>query len=219
VSLVRRSAKWLARAIAVSLVALLPCSIYLPPWHIFTIADGHVVPLGVSPAAPVDPQAPSPPSLADLPGDWYIADLAWADVTNDGSPELALLVWRPWRDWPIQRWVTVPSPISGFQDEEGLSCQVILIDPASGREIWAGSALPKPLLTLDVGDVDGDGRNELVALEGDYSSAPYGAATHLDIWRWQGFGFILESRSRVPAFHQAGLTDRTNDGILDIALR
>ena len=216
---VRRSSRWLARAILVSLAALLPCSAPLPSWQAFTLAGGDIVALGTSPVVQAGPQPLSPPGLPHLPAEWYIADLAWADATNDGSPELVLLVWRPWRDWPIQRWATAPSPITTFRDEEDMSCHVILVDAASGREIWAGSALPAPLLTLDAGDVDGDGRYELVTLEGEYSAGRHGAATHLDIWRWEGFGFLLESRSPAAGFHQARLTDCTNDGILDIVVR
>ena len=107
-----------------------------------------------------------------------------------------LLVWRPWRDWPIQRWSAVPSPIAGFHDARGDSCHLILLDPRDGREIWAGSALPAPLSTLSVEDVDGDGRNEVRTLEGSYAG---GESTHMDVWCWNGFGFTLEQRSPVNA--------------------
>ena len=73
---------------------------------------------------------------------------------------------------------------------------LILIDPRNGREIWAGSALPAPLLTLGIEDVDGDGRNEVRTLEGSYTG---GGSTHLDVWRWNGFGFTLEQRSPVDS--------------------
>jgi len=65
----------------------------------------------------------------------------------------------------------------------------------------AGSALPAPLLALAVGDVDGDGRNEVVTLEGDYATGRSGPATHVNVWRWSGFGFTLEYRSPPGTFH------------------
>jgi hypothetical protein len=130
-----------------------------------------------------------------------------------------LLVWRPWRDWPIQEWSSAPSPIAGFHDASGDSCHLILLDPDGGREIWAGSALPVPLLALAVGDVDGDGRTEVVTLEGDYAAGRGAPATRVDVWRWNGFGFTLEWRSPPGAFHQFRLTDVDNDGILDVAVR
>ena len=130
-----------------------------------------------------------------------------------------LLVWRPWRDWPIQRWSPAPSPITGFHDAAGRSCHLILLDPQTGREIWAGSALPVPLLALVLGDVDGDRRNEVVTLEGSYAAGHNGPAGHIDIWRWNGFGFTLEWRSPPGVFHQLRLTDSDNDGILDMTFR
>jgi hypothetical protein len=209
----------LAAATAVSLLALLPCSAPLPPWQSFTLTEGGLLSLGEAAAGDTYPHPPAVPGPPPVPAEWYVADLAWADSTNDGFPEWALLVWRPWRDWEIQRWSSVPSPIIDFHDEQGLSCHVVLIASTGDREIWAGSALPVPLLTLEVGDVDGDGRNELVTLEGNYAAGWRGAATHLVVWRWSGFGFSLEERSPAAGYHQARLTDCNNDGILDIVVR
>ncbi|MGB9722983.1 MAG: hypothetical protein ACP5OO_09185 [Chloroflexia bacterium] len=150
----------------------------------------------------LSPTSALPTTLSNdlpLPSDWDVASAALADVTGDGLPEWVLLVWRPWRDWPIQRWSSLPSPIADFHDAAGRSCHLILLDPAAGRELWAGSALPVPFLALAVRDVDGDGRNELVALEGTYAAGRFGPATYVDIWRWNGFGFSLEGRFPTPA--------------------
>jgi hypothetical protein len=159
------------------------------------------------------------PCLPPLPSDWLVTASALADVSGDGTPEWVLLVWRPWRDWPTQRWSPVPSPIADFHDAAGNSCHLILLEPGSGREIWAGSALPVPLLALAVGDVDGDGDNEVVTLEGDYASGRAGPATRVDVWQWNGFGFTMEWRSTPGRFRQLCLTGRHNNGILDIAVR
>jgi hypothetical protein len=145
--------------------------------------------------------------------------VALDDVTGDGAAEWALLVWRPWRDWPIQRWLPVPSPIAGFHDAAGDSCHLILLDPRDGHEIWAGSALPAPLLALAVGDVDGSGDNEVVTLEGDYATGRDGPATRVNVWHWDSFGFTLEWHSPPGVFHEIRLTDVNGDGTLDVAAR
>jgi hypothetical protein len=209
----------LATAVVLFLLSLVPRGAALPQWQAFTLTVDGPVPLDLPEPPHSSRQPESALSLPHLPPEWQIADLAWADATNDGSPEWVLLVWRPWRDWAIQSWSTLPSPIADFHGDDGLSCHVILIDPGTGQEIWAGSALPTPLLSLDVGDVDGDGRNELVTLETDYSTGARGPSTHLDIWLWRGFGFWLQSRCPAAGYHQARLTDCTNDGILDIVVR
>lgn len=79
--------------------------------------------------------------------------------------------------------------------------------------------MPAPLLALVVGDVDGDGRSEVVTLEGDYRTGRDGPAAHVDVWRWSGFGFTLEYRLPPGTFRELCLTDGDNDGILDIAIR
>jgi len=155
----------------------------------------------------------------ETPETWDVTGAGFGDVTGDNSPESVLLVWRPWVDWRIQDWLPGPSPIAGFHDSHGESCHVILIKPETGREIWAGSALPAPLLDLAVGDVDGDGVDELVTLEGSYVRGRDGRASHVDIWEWNGFGFSLTARSAAGSFGQVCLTDLDNNGILDIIVR
>ncbi|MEA3341804.1 MAG: hypothetical protein U9R15_17705, partial [Chloroflexota bacterium] len=78
---------------------------------------------------------------------------------------------------------------------------------------------PAPLLALAVGDVDGDGRNEVVTLEGDYAAGRDGPATRVDVWRWNGFGFTLEFRSPPGDFRQLRLTDTNNGVILTVVAR
>lgn len=185
------------------------------PWRAFTFAGGIFTPVrGPVDVPPPDVPTPDPPSL---PADWRVTAAHLTDVTGDGRPEWVLLVWRPWRDWPIQRWSPAPSPIADFKNDRGESCHLILLDPDDGREIWAGSALPVPLMALAVGDVTGDGRNEVVTLEGSYTG-PH-VATHVDVWRWEGFGFTLAWRSPPGAFRHLRLTPLTNDSTLDIAVR
>lgn len=211
--------------VAVVLVSL-PCSAYSVPWRIYAFREdeGSFYPLAsplASHVARLTGQPSSQPFNHPIihPPTWHIAASAFADVTGDGTAEWVLLVWRPWRDWPIQRWSPAPSPIAGFHDAAGDSCHLILLDPHDGREIWAGSALPAPLLALAVEDVDGDGCDEVVTLEGDYATGREGPAAHVDVWRWNGFGFTLEWRSPPGVFYRLRLTDADNSGILDIAVR
>lgn len=152
-------------------------------------------------------------------GNWHVTTCMLADVTGDTLPEWVLVVWRPWRDWPIQRWSSAPSRIAGFHDARGDSCHLILLDPQDGRQLWAGSALAAPLVKVAAGDVDGDAHNEVVALEGDYLSGRDGPATRINVWRWNGFGFTSEWHSPPDVLHQLCLTDVDGDSILDVVTR
>jgi hypothetical protein len=222
----RMMARHIARVVVVVLLAALPCSAPLPAWQTYAFHDGSFMlsapslsPASLPSASSASPRVPLSPGCLSLPPSWDVTGSVLADATDDGVPEWVLLVWRPWRDWPIQRWSSAPSPIADFHDAAGDSCHLILLDPRDGREIWAGSALPAPLLALAVGDVDGDGGNEVVTLEGDYAAGREGPATHVDVWRWNGFGFSLQWRSSSGVFRELRLTDADNSGILDIAVR
>ena len=229
VSLLSSAARTVMRSVVVAAVfmalTLLSASAPPIPWWVYAFQDGAFRPL-VLPrqqaatllvSRPSDP--PAMPSPGHVPSTWRITASALADVTGDGSPEWALVVWRPWRDWPIQSWSTAPSPIAGFHDAAGSSCHLILLDPRDGHEVWAGSALPAPILALAVGDVDGDGRSEVITLEGDYATGRDGPACCVDVWKWNGFGFTLEWRSPSSILHQLRLTDANDDGILDVVVR
>ena len=205
--------------VAVAVLVLVPCSARLPPWQVYGSRDGSFGRLTWSRdrlSGLVDLPTSRGPAT---PTSWQVTASVLADVTGDNRAEWVLLVWRPWHDWPIQRWLSVPSPIAGFHDAAGDSCHLILLDPSDGREIWAGSALPAPFLALAVGDVDGDGRNEVVTLEGEYTAGRGGPAARVNVWRWNGFGFTMDWRSPPGVLRQLRLTDVDNSSILDIAVR
>ncbi|MBN1310581.1 MAG: hypothetical protein JXB30_04110 [Anaerolineae bacterium] len=212
--------KVVGRAAAIVIIPMLAsCTASLPQWQIYAFHEGTFVALPdthetITPYA-IDTTL-SPPTT---PTDWDVTAASLADVTGDGEPEWVLLVWRPWRDWPIQEWVSVPSPISDFHDTAGDSCHLILLDPDDEHEVWAGSALPAPLLALAVGDVDGDRLNEVVTLEGDYNAGRDNPASHIDVWAWNDFGFSLKWRSAEGAFHQLELIDSGEGEPLRIAVR
>jgi hypothetical protein len=198
-----------------------PCSTPVIPWQVYTFRNGSFhLPASSSrlySSSSLRHSNVQPPASLIQPT-WHVTAAALADVTGDGLPEWALLVWRPWRDWPIQRWSPTASPIANFHDAAGESCHLILLDPRDGRQIWAGSALPVPLLALAVGDVDGDAHDEVVALEGNYSTGRDGPAAYVNVWKWNGFGFTLEWRSPPGTFRQLWLTNVAGDSILDLVV-
>ena len=198
----------------------------------FTFQDKTFVAYEISTTA-FDPQIytasqNSPPLPPDLPLSWDVRNALQTDLTGDGIPEITILVWRPWRDLPYMRWSKGPSPIADSHDENGDSCHVILIEPnpedtkasdrphKSYREIWAGSALPVPLVRIAAGDVDGDDVEELVALEGDYATGRDGPGERISVWQWNGFGFTMEWESEEGIFEGLALLDVNEDAICDI---
>jgi poly-gamma-glutamate capsule biosynthesis protein CapA/YwtB (metallophosphatase superfamily) len=128
---------------------------------------------------------------------WRVARIDVGDADNDGRMELLLLLWQ--------------------LDPQGvLRSHPFLIGWRGGRYrvVWGGGAAAVPIQDAAVGDVDGDGRQELVALEGGRAPGDVGQA--LSIWRWYGWGFQREWRSTRGRWSRVVLQDVTGDGLPEI---
>ena len=146
------------------------------------------------------------------PESWDVKQAKFTELNQDGYPELALLVWRPFEPWPIDRFLVQGGRINSFQNKNGNSCHLIFIGWRDNRyrDLWAGSALADPLLTFSTVDLDGDGFEELIALEGTYNDPPDQPAKALTIWEWNGFGFTLLDRLQGPFQDMLLLTTDSN---------
>jgi hypothetical protein len=127
---------------------------------------------------------------------WDVREARITDLNHDDKPEIALLLWRDFAPWPIDAYLVSPGRIADFHDSQDRSCHLILIGWRRGRyqEVWAGSALSRPLLAFDAADTDGDGDQELAALEARYDDPP-DRGRSVSVWSWNGFGFTLEGRA------------------------
>ena len=138
-------------------------------------------------------------SVWQSPISWTVVQAEITDLDQDGTPEAALLVWRPFQAWPVDQWLPHGGRIADFHDDKGNSCHIILIGWRGSQygELWAGSALAEPVISFAAADLNGDHVQELVTLEGSYTSPsplpriPAGPfpAHAIKVWEWNGFGF------------------------------
>lgn len=140
------------------------------------------------------------------PAEWTVIQAQITDLDGDGQPEATLLVWRDFQAWPVDRWLPHGGRIATFHDAAGQSCHLILVhwSREGYRQLWAGSALADPVRQFASADLDGDGRQELVALESRYDLPRSAAGTAVKVWEWNGFGFTLVS-SLVGRFDKLSL--------------
>ena len=129
------------------------------------------------------------------PATWQVVQAEITDLNHDGHPEVTLLVWRPFQPWPVDRWLPVGGRIASFHDSGGDSCHLILVGRVHGRyaEVWAGSAMAEPVRAFAAADLNGNGSQELVTLEGTYEESRSAPARDLKVWEWNGFGFTIVS--------------------------
>jgi hypothetical protein len=149
---------------------------------------------------------------------WQVRQAQIADLNRDGLPEVVLLVWRPFKPWPVDTWLPNGGRIANFHDSAGMSCQIILIGwyQNAFRERWAGSALAEPVKTFAIADLTGSGKQFLVTLESAYDDPPSAPARQLKVWEWNGFGFTLVSKM-TGQFSQLAIAQAGNGQILILA--
>ena len=145
------------------------------------------------------------------PERWQVRQASIADLNHDEFPEAVLLVWRPFKPWPVDEWLPSGGRIKSFHDSKGMSCHIILIGWKQGsfREIWAGSALADPVNRFAAVDLIGNGQQYLVTLEGKYDDPPSAPSHRLKVWEWNGFGFTFVNE--VEEAFSFIITAQTND--------
>lgn len=135
------------------------------------------------------------------PSTWRVSDLALGDPNDDGRSELMLALWKPGLDGleppdPAKRSTPRSHPfIVGYRG-------------GTYRTLWGGSAVAEPIQELALGDVDGDGVEELIALEGVDPER-----RTVSVWRWHGWGFSLMWRSRPGWYRDLTLIEDQSIGV------
>lgn len=109
------------------------------------------------------------------PVTWRVVDAALGDPNDDGRHEVMLAIWQ--------------------RDEAGYErSQPYILGHRGGDYtlLWGGRPVVDPIRELAVGDVDGDGADELIVIE----ELADGSAQAVSVWRWTGWTFSLDWRSR-----------------------
>lgn len=150
---------------------------------------------------------------------WNVREMLPADVDNDGGQEVAFVLWKPFVLQP--RFLYEDFRFEPTFEEGSLRNHLFLYGWRDGkwRPLWSSSPIADPIRELAVGDIDGDGANELVVLEGSYGDALDEPARRVTLWRWNGWGFTLHWRGAPGRYRDLILQDVTSDEVPDIVLQ
>lgn len=122
-----------------------------------------------------------PGTVWESPHDWWVEYVFIGDANNDGSPELNLIVWKEGSFGPQK-------PFWVEEEEPGVNNHLFIFNLEEGkiRPVWQSSRLDRPNYRAALLDHNGDGQNELMALEGCYNDPSLQKVT---LWTWNGWGF------------------------------
>jgi hypothetical protein len=129
----------------------------------------------------------------ESPADWRVIDLAAGDPNRDGRQELLIALQKP--------------------DPSGILLSHPFILGYRGGEfqvLWGGSAASDPIQEVELGDLDGDGLQELAVLEELHD----GKGQTISLWRWNGWGFSQVWRSAPGRYSNLRLSEAKVGGEL-----
>ncbi len=126
------------------------------------------------------------------PGNWWIDDFVIADSNNDGILDINLSLWKAGNFGSSKPfWIT--------ENEMSVKNHFFVLDFIDNKvkQIWCSSNLSNPNCEFKIADINNDGKNELIVIEGDYSQRPKYKCNgnYVAIWKWNNWGFFNEWRS------------------------
>jgi len=124
------------------------------------------------------------------PSDWWIDDFVLADSNNDGIVDINLSLWKSGN-------FGTSKPFWVKKNDMSVKNHFFVLDFVSGsiNQIWGSSNLGEPNCEFKIADIDNDGENDLIVIEGNYSQKPKCNGNYVAVWKWNDWGFSNEWRS------------------------
>jgi len=130
--------------------------------------------------------------LWQTPAEWHVDDVILADSNNDQKIEINLLVWKP-GNYGASR------PFWETKNDQEIKNHFFLftLENNQVKSLWQSSNLDKPNCSAQIKDIDDDGKNELIVLEGEYGKPYFCQPKYQAVWKWHEWGFYLENRLEI----------------------
>jgi len=124
------------------------------------------------------------------PSDWWIDDFVLADSNNDGIVDINLSLWKSGN-------FGTSKPFWVEENDMSVKNHFFVLDFINGsiKQVWGSSNLGEPNCEFKIADIDNDGKNDLIVIEGDYLQKPKCNGNYVAVWKWNDWGFSNEWRS------------------------
>jgi hypothetical protein len=122
---------------------------------------------------------------------WWIEDF---EIADPARLEKSCLVMTVWKEGSFGK--TRPFWIA--KNDCKIEQHFFVFMPRKGKiqALWQSSRLPRPILEFASTDLDSDGADEIVTLEGEYDGSGFAAkaspTVDASLWKWKGWGFYKE---------------------------
>lgn len=135
------------------------------------------------------------------PPSWWIDDFILADSNNNGSLNLNLSLWKSGSFGSSK-------PFWIEENDMSVKNHFFIYEFSRDKEfkqLWSSSNLSVPNCEFKIADVDMDGNNDLIVIEGSYSDDFSCKGGYLAVWKWNSWGFSNEWRSESDSFYNLDL--------------
>lgn len=129
------------------------------------------------------------------PTEWWIDNFVLADLNNDGILDINLSLWKSGN-------FGTAKPFWVEEDNMSVRNHFFVLDFLNNsiKQVWGSSNLSEPNCEFKIMDIDNDGKNDLVVIEGEYSQKPKCKGKYVAVWKWNDWGFSNEWRSKKGDF-------------------
>jgi len=122
--------------------------------------------------------------------EWWVDNFVLADSNNDGIADISLSLWKAGNFGSSK-------PFWVKENDMSVKNHFFVLDFINGeiKQVWGSSNLAEPNCKFQIADIDNDGKNDLIVIEGDYSQKPKCSGNYVAVWKWNDWGFSNEWRS------------------------
>ena len=122
--------------------------------------------------------------------DWWIDSFDIVDATHDSTTNLVVSLWKSGNYGPSK-------PFWIEENDPSVRNHLFVMEYKNETfaQVWGSSNLSVPNCEFSFSDIDNDGKQELLVIEGEYTEDFSCIGKYRAIWKWNEWGFYNESRS------------------------